>query len=252
MQINQINQTYYSKQPSFGYWKRDVVVPGKGLVNRNDTSFFREANFFPRLTKMLSEKFKNAPKVNVYSFGCSDGSEAFTFAMRMLTMIGEENPQKFFPIIARDIDPVAIQKAINNDYKIIKKEKDYIDHFTHGQYKRFFYEPYGEPTNGGEGTQVFVRKELYDSVDFHIGNILKDYKKIEPKNSVIMAGNFWPYIEKSSTRLKFFRDLYKHLDSGCYLVTGEFDHRGTYYKLSNEIIDAGFRGTPIDYVYVKE
>lgn len=252
MQVYPINYSYYNTQPTFQRWKREVFVPKKGLSHRNDTCFFREENFFPTLTKLLSEKFKNVPKVNVYSYGCSDGSEPFTFAMRMLTMKDELNPQKFLPIIARDIDPVAIQKAINNDYKIIKDEKEYIDHFTHGQYSRFFYEPYGEPTEGGEGTQVFVRNELYDSVNFGVGDIFQDYKKINPKNTVLMAMNFWPYIDSYVTRMKFFKDLYKHFESGSFLVTGEFDHRGTDYKVGNEILDAGFKTTPITYVYVKE
>ena len=202
MRIQSINHNY-NTNPSFGYWRRETVV--KGGILRNDTSFFRGENFFPMLTKFFSEKFKDIPKVNVYSYGCSDGSEPFTFAMRMLTMNSEENPQKFFPIIARDIDPIAIQKAINNDYQLIKKEKDYIEHFTHGQYDRFFYRPYGEPKENKGPTQVFVRSELYDNVNFDLGNIFKDYKKIKPKNTILMAMNFWPYID-APTRKSFFKD----------------------------------------------
>ena len=253
MQINSINSSNYNRQPTFGYWRRETVVKGKGIF-RNDTLFFREQNFFPMLTKFFSEKFKNVPKVNVYSFGCSDGSEPFTFAMRMLTMKDEPNPQKFFPIIARDIDPVAIKKAINNDYQIIKNEKDYIDHFTFGQYDRFFYQPYGEPLSNKEGTQVFVKNELYDHVDFNVGDIFKDYKKVKQNNTVLMAMNFWPYID-SFTRKCFFRDLYNHLGSGSYFVTGEFDHRGIAWNLGDlhyELSNVGFKQTPLMYVYVKE
>ena len=239
---------------SFKIWNRDVIIPKKGLVSRNDTVFFREENFFPRLTKLLSDEFKNIPKVHVYCYGCSDGSEPFTFAMRMLTMLDKSCANKFLPVKARDIDPFAIQKAINNDYKMIKNEKDYIDYFTHGQFKRFFYYPYGEPNNNNEGTQVFVRNELYDNVEFSIGDIFKDLKKIEPKNTVLLARNFWPYIEPSQ-RNRFFRDLYNHLNIGSYFVTGEFDHRGINYQLNNldhEITKYGFKRTPIKYVYKKE
>ena len=253
MQIQPINYKSHNINPTFGYWKRETIVKGRGIV-RNDTVFFREQNFFPMLTKFFSEKFKDVSKVNVYSYGCSDGSEPFTFAMRMLTMQGEKNPKKFFPIIARDIDPVAIQKAINNDYKMIKNEKDYIDHFTFGQFERFFYQPYGEPQNNVDGTQVFVRNELYDSVNFAIGDIFKDYKKIKPKNTILMAMNFWPYTD-FPTRKWFFRKLYQHLDSGSYLVTGEFDHRGIGWNLGDfhqEIKNAGFKLTSLSHVYVKE
>ena len=250
MQIQSVNN--YNVRPSFGYWRRETVV--KGGIFRNDTSFFREQNFFPMLTKFFSEKFKDVSKVNVYSYGCSDGSEPFTFAMRMLTMKNEKEPKKFFPIIARDIDSVAIQKAINNDYKLIKKEKECIEHFTHNQYDRFFYRPYGEPQENKEGVPVFVRSELYDNVDFGVGNIFNDYKKIKPKNTILMAMNFWPYIDFSKRKV-FFKELYNHLDSGSYLVTGEFDHRGIAWNLrdfSLELTDAGFKTTSLRYVYVKE
>lgn len=253
MQISPIYNTYsYNCSPTFQRWHRNVLVPKKGLVNRNDTCFFREENFFPRLTKLICEEFKNTPKVNIYCYGCSDGSEPFTVAMRMLTMQDESNPQKFLPIIARDIDPVAIQKAINNDYVITKNEKEYIEYFTHGQYKRFFYQPYEEPDNKN-GSQVFVRSELYDNVDFGIGDIFKDLKKINPRNTVLLARNFWPYINDVQ-RKAFFKDLYNHLDSGSYFVTGEFDHQGIDWQLIDldyEITKVGFERTPIKYVYKK-
>ena len=254
MHIQNYYNTYtYNYPPTFKNWKRDIIVPKKGLVNRNDTCFFREENFFPRLTKLISEEFKNIPKVNVYCYGCSDGSEPFTIAMRMLTMQDETNPKKFLPIIARDIDPVAIKKVIDNDYKITKNEKDYIEYFTHGQYKRFFIQP-NEGPDSQEGTQVFVRNELYDNVNFGIGDIFKDLKKIKPKNTVLLARNFWPYIDGPQRRA-FFRNLYNHLESGSYFVTGDFDHSGICYQLNNldyEITKYGFKRTPIKYVYKKE
>lgn len=254
MHIYPINNTNYNKKPSFKRWERETRDARNILVNRNNTLFFRQVDFFHNLTNLLSENFKNIPKVNVYCYGCSDGSEAFTFAMSMLSNKKEANPQKFFPIKASDIDPVAIQKANNNDYHITLYEKEKINVFTDNQYDRFISQPFGEPADDKKGTKVFVKKELYDCVDFKIKNILTNYKEIEPKNSVVMVRNFWPYIDYED-RMIFFRNLYQHLDSNSYVIIGDFDQQGIGYALQGnfekDIEKMGFKPTSMRYVFTK-
>ena len=172
----------------------------------------------------------------------------------MLTSQIEKNPQKFFPIIARDIDPVAIEKIVENNYELSNEEKNDIDFYTNDQFKRFFISPY-DNSKTQKLTSVFVRNELYDSVNFGLGDIFEDYKKIKPKNTILMARNFWPYIENYSRVKKFLKNLYNHLESGSLFVTGEYDHYGIAYKLGNfkqDILQAGFKPTSIKYVYLKE
>lgn len=255
MNIQAINNTYYNKKPSFRSWEREVYSAKKGVINRNNTCFFRDGIFFEKLTKMLSEKFTLTPKVNVYCYGCSDGSEAFSFIIKMLTTLEEDNPKKFFPVIAKDIDNIAIQKALHNDYKITNDEKFSINKFTENQFERFFYQPQNTMNNNSEQMRVRVNTELYDYVDFQVGDILKDYKNIEPKNSVVFARNFWPYIKDYNIRTGFFKDLYKHLDFGSYFIIGDFDKRGIGYmlqgNLEKDILKTGFRPTEVKNVYVK-
>lgn len=258
MQVYSINKTNYNynSRPTFKSWERETRSRKSGkIINRNNTYFFRERDLFSKLTKMLSEKFKDVSKVNMYCFGCSDGSEPFTFVMGMLSIEDELNPKKFFPIIARDIDPVAIEKAKNNDYKMYYSEKWAINKYTDGKFDKFIYAPHEIPENDDLLTQVFVRKELYDCVDFAVGDIFEDYKKIEPKNSVVLARNFWPYVEGWTKRSQFLKDLYNHLDFGSYFVIGDFDKKGVGYKLEGnfctDIKLAGFKPTDIKYVFVK-
>ena len=255
MQISSINTINYNSRPTFMSWEREVRNAKKGVINRNNTCFFRENDLFSRLTKLLSESFENVPKVNVYCFGCSDGSEAFTFIMSMLSLKEEATPQKFFPIIARDIDPVAIEKVKNNDYKIYYWEKWAINKYTDGMFDKFINEPYEIPENDNVLTKVFVKKELYDYVDFAVGDIFEDYKTIKPQNSVVLARNFWPYIEGSTKRNQLLKALYDHLDYGSYFVIGDFDQKGVAYQLqgnfNSDIIRTGFKPTEIKYVYIK-
>lgn len=254
MQVLKINSTNYNKQPSFKQWRREVTDATKKVIYRNDTCFFREENFFPMLTNFFSEKFKDIPKVNVYCYGCSDGSEVYTFIMRMLSLCKEKNPEKYFPIVAKDIDSFAIGKTKKNYYKITKKEKEYIEHFTNNQFDRFFNDPYKD-FEAYINEPIYVKKELYENVIFSIGDILEDYKNIKPKNSIILARNFWPYIEDQQTRITFFKKLYKHLGSNSYFVIGDYDREGIAYKNGNiqaEITNAGFKKTELRNVYIKE
>lgn len=256
MQVYSINNINHNSPPTFKSWEREILSRRNGkVINRNNTYFFREKDLFSKLTKMLSDKYKDVSKVNVYCFGCSDGSEPFTFAMGTLSNEDELNPKKFFPIIARDIDPVAIKKAKNNDYKIYYSEKWAINKYTNGMFDKFIYSPLKIPNDDNSLTQVFIRKELYDCVDFAVGDIFEDYKKIEPKNSVVLARNFWPYVEGYHKRGQLIKNLYQHLDYGSYFVIGEFDQRGVGYKLEGdfctEIQRAGFKATDIKYVFVK-
>ena len=243
---------------SFKSWMRERYL--KTGFNRNNTSFFRDGDFIKNLTDMLSEKFKDIPKVNVYCFGCSDGSEALSFIMNMLANTKEINPQKFFPIIARDIDPFAIDKAMKQVHHMTKDEKDRVNYYTNGQYDRFVEQPYGEPREPIDkndcGTRILIKKDLFDNVDFAVGDIFENYKEIEPENSVVMARNFWPYVKGSEKRKQFFKDLYQHLDFGSYFVIGNFDQKGLIYNLQGDLRAdlehrIGFKPTSIENVFVK-
>jgi hypothetical protein len=64
--------------------------------------------------------------------------------------------------------------------------------------------------------------------------------------------NFLPYLNGNIDRWTLIRNLGKHLNSGSYLMIGEFDVRGTEWKVNNEIIDSGFERTEIEYLFKKK
>jgi len=253
MRIYSVNNTNQYPKTSFHSWTREICDPRKGVINRNNTCFFR-GRIIKELAELISYEFKNLPKANIYCFGCSDGSEPLSLVMAMLSLEENLDSEKFFPIIARDVDPIAIEKAKKNDHKMTKDEKDIIDIYTNDQYYRFVKEPYGEPWNLNDGTPVVIKKEVLDKVDFAVGDILKDYKEINPKNSMVIARNFWPYIEKKE-RDKFFKNLYEHLDAGSFVAVGDFDQKGIAHKLEGnlnlELLRLGFKPTFVRYVYSK-
>ena len=119
MKIQSIqNPNINYKKPVFKKWERTVFNESKSfnfedILHRNNTIFFRNPSFWQNAVKFFEKEYKNVPKVNVYCYGCSDGSEAYTFAMTLLTKIGKK-AKKYFPIQAKDYDPVAIEKIQEN------------------------------------------------------------------------------------------------------------------------------------------
>ena len=234
-------QKYKSKStnPSFGIWERDVYRSGKLYDYKNNTGFFRNEYFGNGLTNFLSEHFKNTKKVNMYCYGCSDGSEPYTFIMRMLNS-PEKKPEKFFPIIARDIDSEAIQRVESKKYSLTEAEEYRINEYTGGQIEKYFDDLYYG--------KYSAKKILYNNVDFAIGDILKDYKKINPKNSVILARNFWPYVDQQYSVSRFLKKLYDHLESGSVIAVGQFDDG---IGISNILLEKGFVRSPYRSIFYK-
>ena len=241
------NNQYRQNSKAFGSFHRDVVSKPlfckEKLLYRNDTSFFRDCDFWPKLSDYLIKKYKDVPKVNVYSYGCSEGSEPYTFIMSMVSKLGE-NAKKFFPVIAKDRDFFVINLAKSRDWYFLKdEEKAVINANTRSCFNRFFKEI--------DSNYVFVTDELYDNVNFSVADINKDYKKISPKNSIVFVRNFWPYLKDNDARQKLLNNLYKQLDKDSMIIIGLFDKMGTNYEIIDLVTNAGFKPTKIDFVYEK-
>lgn len=232
--------------PHFTSWKRNVYSDIDGLLYRNDTSVYRDGKFWKDACDFFVDRFSGAPKVNVYSYGCSDGSEPVTFLMQMFSNFSEAIANKFKPIIAKDCDKDAISLAKSGTLKLSSSERADIDRFTGGQCDRFIV---GEDL---ATSRAKLSEELTGSINYDLADIVYDYEKIEPNNTIVFARNFWPYIRDYFTRLKLTRNLGKQLQGNSCLVIGQkFDQCGTDYKIVSELIDAGFTQSEIKGIFVK-
>lgn len=255
MRISPI-QNYYSNykksQPTFRAWSREVYTVDENnvskLSHRNETEFFRNSYVWDLLPKFLEEKYKKTDKVNVYCYGCSDGSEAYSFAMKMLEH-DEKFAKKLFPIKAYDFDPVAIARAKRGEYEItplemtrismcLKSEpKKYLDYDDN---KFIYYRGFAPvDSTAYQIIETKLKDNLSKTVEFETADILKDYKNIKKDNSIILARNFWPYIEPQQ-RKEFFTDLYEHLGKNSIIVIGLFDFNGED-NAPKLLEDAGFK-----------
>ena len=257
MQIQNISSTnYYNKtqSPNFKSWTREVLHKNsdpygfvKLVKHRNDTWLFRECLDWKRFGNFLVEKYKDIPKVNVFNYACSNGSEAYTFLMEIFSHHGYSIATKFTPIYAKDYDQTAIDYAESGLITIEEGEKGSVNLNTEGRFPMFFIE-----SDLPEKNLYETRHILSNNVVFSNANILDDYKTMPKDNTVVLARNFWPYL-KYNERIELAKNLFNHLGNNCTLVIGKFDNIGSWDNTpTRQILEsAGFKQTQIENVFTK-
>ena len=257
MQIQNIPSiSYYSKaqSPSFKSWTREVMhktsdpyALTKLVKHRNDTWLFRDCLDWKRFGNFLVEKYKDLPKINVFNYACSNGSEAYTFIMEMFSHHDYGTARKFMPVIAKDYDQTAIDYAKSGLIKIEVGEKGGVNLHTDGKFPMFFTE-----SDLYEKDLYEPRHMLSSNVIFSQADILEDYKTMPKDNTVVLARNFWPYL-KYNDRIELAKNLYNHLGENCTLVIGKFDNIGSWDNSPTRQIleNAGFKQTQIENVFTK-
>ena len=83
---------------NFGTSYRKVVKNTYRLGDCYEAStyFFVKDLQWNKFFNHLIEKYKNTPKINVFSLACSDGSEAYSIAMLLISKLGEKTQKSSF------------------------------------------------------------------------------------------------------------------------------------------------------------
>ena len=104
---------------------KDELREMLSALTTNVTQFFREKHHFDQLrTEILPEllhRAKAGERVRFWSAGCSAGQEAYSLALTILELcprVAEHDVR----ILATDIDPVILQRAIQARYPIAERE----------------------------------------------------------------------------------------------------------------------------------
>ncbi|MEX0404261.1 protein-glutamate O-methyltransferase [Aquibium sp. LZ166] len=88
-------------------------------LTTNVTKFFREAHHFEHLKRTvfpeLLERAKRGAEVRIWSAGCSNGQEAYSIALVILSMMPDA-AKRDVRILASDIDPNMIQEGRIGQY----------------------------------------------------------------------------------------------------------------------------------------
>lgn len=243
-------QNNYSYKQSFKSNSRAIRDAKGVIINQNLTKFFRNQDFWDRFSQKLIGTYKNQTKVNIYSYGCSDGSEAFSLAMLLLNKVGGKKAQKFFPIIAKDIDETILTEAKIGKIRLSNSDLNSLDYFIGDNYKNYLY--YNKdsfkyiPNYESTLCTGRIKKPLKDAVIFEQADLTKDVDNIKENNTIVIFRNLSPYI-KSEEHQDLIKKLSNKLKDKCMIVIGALDD-----KIKPLIRNNNFETSDVDYCYIKK
>ena len=204
---------------SFGTMEREVYNDSKNKINyRNNTNLFRADINWRSMANYIAEGDK--PK-KIYCYACSDGSEPYTIAISLISKLGWDEAQKYFPIIAKDIDPYPIQKAKSGFINLT--HSDIIEMMNNQKRPLTDFFIYKKNTAFVRNYDTYkVTDSLRNCVNFEVGNLLNDAKSLDYDNSIIFFRNVWPYLSQKERNnlMKTFSENFKENTS---MVAGAFD-----------------------------
>lgn len=225
----------------------------------NYTCIFRKdiADWF-ELAKFIINNFIDKKKINVYSLGCSDGSEAFSLAIALKEYVGKK---QLFPIIAVDKDEDIINHAKNERinltgediarmHRILDFEQNY---FTDMQEKIFIKDIHNETINDWDAAfpkyYSFKKdKKLQELVDFRVDNLLNIADSIvDEGNSFVACRNVIPYLTEREQK-NLMTSLKKNLKPNSLVAIGNYDEN---VDAEQQLIEHGFAPSKIPNVFVK-
>lgn len=250
-------QSFEKTNPAFTSWSRTVYLANEfGQKTRfpkncQDTWIYR--GNAKKFVKFIHDWFKDAPKINFYNFGCSNGSEAFTYVMEMDSNYEPEFLKKCTPIIARDIEPIAIKYAYFGEMELEKGEVESIVENTNGNMDKYFKLAEGEDLSDKSKMKHWyeVNPILNNHVDFQVGDALEEIEKIEPENTIVTLRNFWPYLNLHK-RKELAQKAYDRLGDNGLVAIAKFDNNPFDLITADSILrEVGFKPTECEYVYSK-
>lgn len=200
---------------------------------------FRNDIKWENLAAYLQKRFDSPDKVNTYIYGCPEGKEPYTMSIVLQESFKDE-AEKFFPIMAKDID----EKIIADNLKAQIKPIPIKEGFQRTAKNLKTPEKYITPADNGQ--DGYISKKVRDKVQFSCTNILEDIENIDNSApSIIMCRNMWPYID-SGEYDDFANRLYERLAPGSIVIIGEYDCSGEdglpgTDKFPNALLDAGFQ-----------
>jgi chemotaxis protein methyltransferase CheR len=179
-------------------------------ISINVTHFFRDPEAFQIIEKeilplMIYEKVKNNRRViRLWCAGCSSGEEAYSYAILLKDLLGEEFNNFIVSVHGTDIDDRALAVAKKGRY--LPRQ---IENVKHTFLKRFF-------TFDGERYQV--SDEIKGMLHFKKQDLFSGEKSRH--FDLISCRNVFIYFSKEM-QSKLFSEFYKALNEGGYLVIGK-------------------------------
>lgn len=238
--------------PSFGIFLYTIKDKDGNAVNRCDTAIFRNDLDFDEVVNFIDKKYESVKQPKILDYACSDGEEIYSVLSIFDYMLGEK-AKKFYPIMARDIDSEALELAQKGVFYCTYDEYMAAEHYLKDNLNKYFtpcpqylknYKNRAVQKNYG-GSNYKISDEVKNRVKFGKGNIVEDAQKIDFKNTVLFARNFWAYLSKDEIDT-LAKTLAKRMDNSSTLVIGDYD---VEYGIDKLLKSYGFVETEVDNVF---
>ena len=192
-------------------------------VTVHKTNFFREINHFEFIQRNISTIMEEIPsikfnnEIRVWSSACSTGEEAYTLAMVFKEILP---PNMHAKILATDISPQSIRKALEGTYKFGPE-----DNLTNYYINKYFNKKDDEWT---------ISDEIKNSVTFRLFNLVDQFPFKNPFD-IIFCRNVMIYFDKE-VQEKLVNNFYSSLAKKGFLFIGHSEsliqvkHQFTYFE----------------------
>lgn len=218
----------FPKHLSFGTTYKKIHKADGTLKHENSTHFFVDDIQWNRLFDELIDKYNDTVKVNVFSLAGSDGSEALSIAMLLITKLGEK-ADKFFPVVSVDYDYEVMQLvrsgyiylSKDDELRINKYTKNSLNKFLERTNKTYLTDKIGCSDRQELLTCFRIKPILKDKVIFVNENVDNFLTTMPNKNNVIFCRNCWVYFFKNEDQIA--QKLSEKTDKNSYLITGDYD-----------------------------
>ncbi len=233
MKISHINYVINFKSTERKVYGDNPLFKRRKSGSRNERFLYSNYTNFFRLDlqdvclgwksfrKAISRAFQDSPKVNVYNFASSDGSETYSLIISLIEELGEEGAKKFFPIKAYDIDSEIIKQAKSDKIQCLKDDYEKILKNTDGRIDRYFDINNIDRKERGS-CRLRLKSAIKDCAQFEEANIADKIDEINPSNSLVLCRNFWFNLNEKDVK-NIFERLCARLDTGSVIVLGELD-----------------------------
>lgn len=192
-------------------------------VTVHKTNFFRENNHFEFLKRNINEIISNSSTANitgeirVWSAACSTGEEPYTLAMLLKEILPSNMRAK---ILATDISPQSIQKAMSGVYKFGPE-----DNITNYYINKYFNQ---------RGDFWTIAEDVKKNVTFRLFNLMDPFPFKNPFD-IIFCRNVMIYFDRE-VQEKLVNNFYDSLIPNGLLFIGhsesliQIKHNFSYHE----------------------
>ncbi|MBR1775888.1 hypothetical protein IJ750_02285 [bacterium] len=212
------------------------------------TCFFRDCLDWKNLPEFFIKNFKDKSKVNMFCFGVSDGSEAYSYAMMIFDRFPEVLQSKFLPIWASDIDSKVINAA--KTLKINITDDDIMQKISRNIHKLSINDcfSYNSETMEIENDQLLnnndlafstydIKKPLSESVQFECSDMTEKLSTIDDDGNTIISCRNALFYMNSDYISNFIQKLSDTLKSNSVFIIGANDR---IVNIDKMLKDSGF------------